>query len=621
MEFVNAKNITLAAIFVLFSAGFMTASASVYHVAPSGSDNNNGSPDKPLRTIQKAADMTKPGDTVMVHAGTYQEQVTIKNSGSPEQPICFQGERGPKGEWLSILDMSRQTGKWLPAPEIGKGVFKTNDIKFSPNCMTVEGKQLLRIRDDYMKLPVNRKEWSNADSELKDFCDWKASITPGFYYLSLPSDAMVNVLYLKGKMKYWDGIEALYAYLDGTTYIRFRNGDNPNEKDIKAAPKGGGIQIKDKSHIAISDLLIRGAENCIVLEGKDCHDNIIEKNYLSHGRSRVRVIKGSSRNRIRNNEMTLGYHGYSSPGAWGPATVENYQTAIRVHIYREFKRTMGNSVSDDRGLLIDGAGEGNEVSGNHIFNGLIGIDCSNTPRLDFHHNTIHNMSSVGICTIEGVVDGHFHDNLIYDCNINLRIHHYNTPRDNERSEYYYRNRFYEPGNTGTQIYVHVLNGGWPANTRHPRIYLYQNTFAGGRFVFNPSGPDSIGSGMPGTLFLNNIFSGGQFCHCRKFMSDKSSLSLFDYNWAGGEYGYKGLIPAWFGKHNINAQDQLLWDITGMPDFRLPENSTARAIGIDLSKPYTIDGQTYPALPGMKPGYFSGKAPDAGALQYGEKSGH
>lgn len=612
----NAKIITLSAISVLFGITFMTASANVYHVVPSGSDDNDGSSEKPLRTIQKAADIVKAGDKVVIHAGTYQEQVIMKNSGSPEQPITFQGERGPKGEWLSILDMSKQVDKWVPAPEIGKGVFKTNDINFSPNCMTVDGKQLLRIRDSYMKLPKGGRGWPNADSELKNFCDWNASIIPGFYYLSLPSDAMVNVLYLKGKMKYWDGIEALYAYLDGTTYIRFRNGDNPNEKDIKAAPKGGGIQIKDKSHIVISDLLIRGAENCIVLEGKDCHDNIIEKNYLSHGRSRISIIKGSSRNHVRNNEMTLGYYGYSSPGAWGPATVENYQTAIRVHIYREFKCTMGNDVSDDSALLINGAGEANEISGNHIFNGLVGIDCSNTSKLDCHHNTIHNMSSVGICTIEGVVEGHFHDNLIYDCNINYRIHHYNTSRDNKRSEYYYRNRSYEPGTTGSHIYVHVLEGGWPADTVHPRIHIYQNTFAGGGGVFGPGGTSTSGCGMSNTYFLNNIFSGGDFCRARiKFMSEKSSVAAFDYNWVGGTYPPKEKFPAWFGPHNVNAQNQLLWDITSIPDFRLPENSTARAIGIDLSKPYTIDGRTYPALPGMEPGYFSGKAPDAGALEY------
>lgn len=80
--------------------------------------------------------------------------------------------------------------------------------------------------------------------------------------------------------------------------------------------------------------------------------------------------------------------------------------------------------------------------------------------------TTPNMSSIGLLTIEGVVDGLFHDNLIYDCNINLRIHHCNTPGDNERREFHYRNRFYNPADTGNHIYVHWLDERWPPNTEH-----------------------------------------------------------------------------------------------------------------------------------------------------------
>src|SRR5215475_15183317 len=42
-----------------------------YHVSPTGSDYNPGSESRPFRTIQKAADSVKPGDTVLVDDGVY----------------------------------------------------------------------------------------------------------------------------------------------------------------------------------------------------------------------------------------------------------------------------------------------------------------------------------------------------------------------------------------------------------------------------------------------------------------------------------------------------------------------------------------------------------------------
>ena len=42
-----------------------------YHVSPTGSDSNPGSEARPFRTIQKAADGVKPGDTVLVDDGVY----------------------------------------------------------------------------------------------------------------------------------------------------------------------------------------------------------------------------------------------------------------------------------------------------------------------------------------------------------------------------------------------------------------------------------------------------------------------------------------------------------------------------------------------------------------------
>ncbi len=63
----------------------------VYYVRKTiGSDDNDGlSPDTAFLTIQKAASTTQSGDIVFVGAGDYQEEVSIKDSGTSQNPISF----------------------------------------------------------------------------------------------------------------------------------------------------------------------------------------------------------------------------------------------------------------------------------------------------------------------------------------------------------------------------------------------------------------------------------------------------------------------------------------------------------------------------------------------------
>jgi hypothetical protein len=66
-----------------------------FYVASSGADSSPGLSQKlPLRTIQHAAQLTKPGDTVVVAAGTYDERIAINVSGDPGHPIRLVAARG-----------------------------------------------------------------------------------------------------------------------------------------------------------------------------------------------------------------------------------------------------------------------------------------------------------------------------------------------------------------------------------------------------------------------------------------------------------------------------------------------------------------------------------------------
>jgi alpha-N-arabinofuranosidase len=68
-----------------------------FHISKNGSDTNSGTKEKPFLTIQKAADIAKAGDLVIVHKGTYRESITPKNGGeSNEKRIIYKTAKGEK---------------------------------------------------------------------------------------------------------------------------------------------------------------------------------------------------------------------------------------------------------------------------------------------------------------------------------------------------------------------------------------------------------------------------------------------------------------------------------------------------------------------------------------------
>jgi hypothetical protein len=91
------------------------AAATVYYVSGNGSDSNNGkSASSPFRTLQKAANLTTPGDTVYIMNGTYTNPVPesdilyIDRSGAPGAYIRYKAYPGHKPvlqaskNWLGV---------------------------------------------------------------------------------------------------------------------------------------------------------------------------------------------------------------------------------------------------------------------------------------------------------------------------------------------------------------------------------------------------------------------------------------------------------------------------------------------------------------------------------------
>lgn len=92
----------------------MAAQAAEIHVAVAGKDSSPGTRTAPLRTIQRAADLARPGDVITVHAGVYRERVSPPRGGesdakrityqaAPGETVEIKGSEAVKG-WVKVQD-------------------------------------------------------------------------------------------------------------------------------------------------------------------------------------------------------------------------------------------------------------------------------------------------------------------------------------------------------------------------------------------------------------------------------------------------------------------------------------------------------------------------------------
>jgi hypothetical protein len=124
--------------FIVVIVGSQGALAGEIHVSKAGDDSAAGSAAQPYLTINKAASIAQPGDTVVVHAGTYREWVKPVRGGTDNgKRITY---RAAPGEEVLIKGSERIT-TWK---EEADGVWKTELPNsffggYNPYALTVSG--------------------------------------------------------------------------------------------------------------------------------------------------------------------------------------------------------------------------------------------------------------------------------------------------------------------------------------------------------------------------------------------------------------------------------------------------------------------------------------------------
>ncbi len=113
------------------------ANGRTLHVSPKGSPAGNGSAEAPFATIPQALAIVKPGETILVAAGTYKEPrgVTIKTSGRPDAWIHIKAAPGPRPKivssgWSGIgmsggvcyIEVQGLELEWVPNPKVARQI-------------------------------------------------------------------------------------------------------------------------------------------------------------------------------------------------------------------------------------------------------------------------------------------------------------------------------------------------------------------------------------------------------------------------------------------------------------------------------------------------------------------
>ena len=83
--------------------------ATMYYVSPSGSDSAAGTLEQPFATVQHGVNKLAAGDTLILRAGNYHENVTVPNSGTASAPITLAAY---SGETPTLIGSQPVSGPW-----------------------------------------------------------------------------------------------------------------------------------------------------------------------------------------------------------------------------------------------------------------------------------------------------------------------------------------------------------------------------------------------------------------------------------------------------------------------------------------------------------------------------
>ena len=283
--------------------------AADYVVAPNGSDGAPGTADAPFQTVQKAAQVLKPGDTAYLRAGTYRETVVPSRSGAPGTPVTFRaypGERPVVSGADPVSGWSSHKGRIYKAPM--PWTRNTPERKAGMDQVFVDGVMVPEARwpdiGDVDPSALTRDQLARAERgtivtagakegdaavsryetpALKEFpADaWKGAhifFLPGALWCGVTGDVTASAsgsvtftynwlaretfyetrakdfFFLWGKLEALDSPGEWFRDERGALYLWTPKGDSPASHVVEAKRRDLGFDLRGRAHVAVDGI-------------------------------------------------------------------------------------------------------------------------------------------------------------------------------------------------------------------------------------------------------------------------------------------------------------------------------------------------------------------------------
>ncbi len=504
---------------------------STYVVSTAGSDANVGSISAPLRSIQHAANLAQPGDTILIRGGTYRETVRPARSGTADDPITF---RAYDNETVTVSGLDVVRG-WDPA---SGAIYQSTlpwDLGEGNNQVFVDGQMMNEARWPNTSLDVSHPSFASADgitptlngadstAILRDAAltqpagYWTGAtihIAPGegwvmqtgtvissapgqlTYAYRQMSDFEVprggDPYFLTGKFKALDGRSEWYREDDGSLYLTTPRGDDPSAHLVEAKRRLFAFELGNRANITIDGLNIFGATVNTNAGSDYVHLNHLDVQYPS--------------------QFSILETGWSRPDESGVylfgdgSIIENSTVSYSAGhgiVLSGNHSTVRNSVVHDTGYAaaneagIQTRGADNLITRNTVYNsGRSGIKIARATRVKVLNNVVHDsmlQTTDGGAIYTYGTDGEGSE-IAYNLVYNVRTGGFGgggVYLDNYSSNYLVHHNV-----------VWNVNHALKLNPPSTGNEIYNNTLSGTL----SSVETSLGGAMPGTVFRNNIFT-------------------------------------------------------------------------------------------------------------------
>ena len=299
--------------------------AATYYVSVKGADSNSGTLGAPFATIQKAADVMKPGDTCCVREGTYRETVRPANSGTAGRPIVFRSYRDETAVVTGtdrVTDWTRDEGD-IYKTKLGWDLGKNNQIFFDGK-MVYEARWPNKVSGDLLVPDAARIDSGDADHIIcqalpENVPDdgWNGAVLWGltglrwtswtvpvegydaaarklkfqFRFSGHHSPSNGGVFYLTGTRYAFDAPNEWYFDKEiSTMYLRPPGGADPNGHEVEVKRRMLAFDLHERSHVQIKGFNIHAA-TLDLSDADHCLVQGVRATYISHTRGGNTIMR------------------------------------------------------------------------------------------------------------------------------------------------------------------------------------------------------------------------------------------------------------------------------------------------------------------------------------------